>query len=259
MGKVIVITGGSGGLGKKLRELFTARGDTVCSLSRSNPDGYAQHFFCDVSQEDSVKSALESAMQRHKRIDVLIVNSGIGIAGATELLDSGKVKEVMDINFFGAFYTVKHSLKYMDKGARIVNISSVCAFFPLPFRTVYCASKAALSLFSLSLDMELKARGITSTAVCPGEIRTGFSKNRIKSLSTNEFYGEKIADSLKEIERKEPKRMTVDYAAKRIFKIIEGRKIKPFYIIGRKYKVFYFFSKILPSNLFYRITAKLYS
>lgn len=257
MDKIVVITGGSSGLGKKLLKLFTASGDIVCCLSRSNTENYINHFFCDVKDEESVKTAISSAMEKYGRIDILICNSGVGIAGATEILPSEKIKEVMDINFYGAFYTIKYGLKYMKAGGKIINISSAAALFALPFRSIYSASKSALNMMSFGLNMELAPQNITSTAICPGEIQTEFVKNRIQYFG-NDKYSSKVKSISEEFIKKQDKRMPADYAAAKIFKIINKIKIKPFYIIGTKYKFFYFISKILPTAFFLKITGKKY-
>lgn len=256
LSKLIAITGASSGLGLEIRRLYTELGYTVCNLSRTNPDGYDKHFFCDVTDEQSVIKAFKEISDRYGKISRLFVNAGIGMAGTIEDAPTDFVKKVMDINFYGAYYTCKHSLKYLENDGRIINISSVCALFALPYRTAYCASKAALNMLSFGLAMELKDKDIKVCSVCPGEIKTEFSANRLKSTDGDEKYGGGVKEFLDHNVKKQHTRMSVLNVAQKIYRITEKNKIKRFYIIGGKYKVFYFFSKILPLNTFLKITEK---
>ena len=104
--------------------------------------------------------------------------------------------------------------------------------------------------------MEVEDKGIYVTAVCPGEIRTSFTKNRITDSSGGDQYSKRVKKMLDGIEKKQETRMRADYAAGKIYAIACKKRPKKFYIVGAKYKVFYFFSKILPTNLFLKILQK---
>ena len=251
----IVITGGSSGLGKLVKEMFLSRGDNVLTLSRDpGADGIA----CDLSKPEEIDRAFEEIEKRLGHIDLLINNAGFGISGATELISREASHNIMDVNFFGALECIKKSLPLMKSGARIVNISSACALFPLPFRSLYCASKAALSLMSNSIKMELAPAGIDVTSICPGDTKTNFTKARQKSFVTNERYGERIKNATEKIDKNENKRMPAEKVAKKIFKIATKNKTKPQYIIGAKYKLLYFASRIFPLSWLVKLTQKFY-
>jgi len=257
MNKTIAITGGSGGLGKRLVRLFSNNKDNICSLSRSNKDGLSNHFFCDVTDEASVNSAISDVAKKYGSIDMLICNSGIGLAGGIESTPTDMVKSVFDVNFYGTLYTVKAALKYMKSGSRIIAISSASAFFPLPYRSIYSASKSALNMMMFGLNMELSAEGIKVCSVCPGEINTEFVKNRLW-YNANDKSKKNLENISKNFHKKQNSRMNADNVADIIFKISNKKHIKPVYIIGLKYKIFYFISKILPSRLFLSIISKKY-
>ena len=159
----------------------------------------------------------------------------------------------------GVFRCVKYALPLMSAGAKIVNISSACAIFPLPFRSMYCASKAAVSMLSHSLREEVKPYGIDVTAICPGDIRTEFTKNRVKNFTTNERYGERIRKADDHISAREHKRMSVDYACGKIEKIIAKKRYKPFYLVGGKYKALYAAYRIFPLSVILNATGRIFA
>ena len=114
-------------------------------------------------------------------------------------------------------------------------------------------------MFSHGLKMELHPYGIDVTAICPGDIKTTFTKNRVKNYSTNRRYGERISLADEKISSREKKRMPEDYAVKKIIKIIEKKKYKPMYIVGKKYNFLYFLYRITPHSLFFAATRKIFS
>lgn len=250
----IVITGGTSGIGKALSEKFLKQGANVIVLARSVKD--EKGIKCDLSDEADVKKAFMEIEKKFGRIDILINNAGYGISGATELISSDEAKKIFDVNFFGTLFCIQNALPLMQKGGKIINISSACAFFALPFRALYCASKSAVSMLSSSIRMELCTAGIQVCAICPGDIKTNFTKNRIKHFYTNLRYGNRVVNATENIDKNEDKRMPLEFASEKIFKIVNKPKLKPQYIIGKKYKVLYFLYRIFPLNCFLKATNK---
>ncbi|HIV01568.1 MAG TPA: SDR family NAD(P)-dependent oxidoreductase [Candidatus Caccopulliclostridium gallistercoris] len=252
----IVITGASSGIGKNLAENFRAAGHNVIGLSRNVAS--SSDIACDVSNIESIESAFQEISKRFERIDLLINNAGFGISGATELISNEDAHKIFETNFFGVLNCSRYALPLMKNGARIVNISSVCAMFPLPFRALYSASKASVNLLSSSMRMELAPAGIDITCICPGDTKTNFTKNREKNFATNERYENRIENATKRIDKNENKRMSANKVSKKIEKICLKRKTKPIYIIGAKYKFLNFLTKIFPFSLLVKATGKLY-
>ena len=249
MDKVVVITGASGGLGKAIADLYRAGGDRVCGLSRSACDEEKDEYRCDVTDEAQVNAAVEKIAAKYGRIDVVINNAGVGVLGATELIPTESIRKAFDVSYYGSLHVSRACLKHMARGGRIIFISSIAGLIPVPFRSVYSSAKAAQLALAEAMRMELKPAGITVVAVCPGEIRTNFSANRIADRATNERYGDRVAASLDRIAAKTEKRMPADVAAKKIFAICEhGRKAV--YVVGGKYKFFRFAQKLLPDTFF---------
>ncbi|MEG1499964.1 MAG: SDR family NAD(P)-dependent oxidoreductase [Clostridia bacterium] len=259
MEKIVVITGASSGIGKELADLFKKQNAQVFSLARSFSGESEFEIKCDVTSEESVKSAFAKIKATAGKIDLLINNAGYGVYGATELISLDEAKRQFDVNFFGVLSCIQSALPQLGRGSRIVNISSCCAIFPLPFRTLYCASKSAVSSLGFGMRMELANAGIDVTTICPGDIKTTFTKNRVKVFESNEKYGDSIKLASEFMESKNEKRIDVASACKKIAKICNKQKTKTMYIIGKKYKVLNFFSKILPINFMQNCTNKMFN
>lgn len=251
----IVITGGTSGIGEKLKEMFLKNGDEVFVLARSVEKSDLS-FPCDVADVNQVVAGFEAIKNKFGKIDILINNAGYGISGATELLSVEECKKIFNVNFFGSLYCIQNALPIMENTGKIINISSASALFAVPFRGMYCASKSAVSMMSNSLRMELANTKIQVTAICPGEIKTNFTKNRVKNFATNERYGDRIKNATSSLDSREEKRMSIDYATNKIYKIINKKHLKPQYIIGGKYKLLYFASKFVSQNTLLKFTNK---
>lgn len=254
--RIVVISGTSSGIGKELCALYRAAGDVVIGMSRRGGDG-DDDVKVDVTDYASVERAVNDVAARYGRIDTVIANAGGGLSGATELLPLDEVQAQMSLNFTGALNLVRCALKHMTAGGNAVFISSACALFALPYRAMYCASKAAVNMAAFGLYMELKKHGIRVSSVCAGDIKTNFTANRIKYADGGERYGDAPSVSAEKIDSRENKRMRLKPAAKKIYKCCVKSK-KPMYIIGSKYKVLNFLRHILPQKLFLDITAKLF-
>ena len=251
--KGAVISGATSGIGKALAEKFGETGYVVCNLARSC-DGEGDNYKCDVSDEAQVNAAVEKIAEKYGHIDVLVNNAGVGISGATELLPVADVKRAFDVSYYGALYLTRACLKHMSSGARIIFISSIAALIPVPFRSVYSSVKAAELMLGEALRMELSHTGIEVVCICPGEIKTNFSANRLADVTTNERYGDRPAAALRHVAEKESKRMPISKVINKLYAICTRGK-KPIYIIGGKYKFFNAARKLLPTDLFLKCTG----
>mgnify|MGYP005769876471 FL=1 len=252
MNRVVVISGATSGIGKALAKKFEADGDIVCKLSRSCTDN-GFDYKCDVSDEAQVNAAVGKIGERYGRVDILVNNAGIGISGATELIPMDDIKKAMDISYFGALYLTRACLKFMKKGARIIFMSSIAGLTAIPFRSVYCSVKAAELMLGESLRMELSQTGISVVTLCPGEIKTNFSANKLADVKTSERYGKRVEKALEKVTSREEKRMSIASVIDKIYKIcVSGRKAM--YIIGGKYKFLYFAKRVLPTTTYLKLT-----
>lgn len=257
MQKIVVITGASSGIGEELKNNYQKDGDIVVNLSLScEQDKY--NYAVDVSDKGSIEKVFEQIYADFGKIDVLINCAGYGVFGAVELLSEEKCRKIFDVNYFGTLWCCQEALKYMQKGSRIINISSACALYSLPFRAMYSASKSAVNMLTYGLRMELAGSGIEITCICPGDIKTNFSKNRDITLDTNNKYGERIKKSCDQIASREHMRMDKQKAVKKIYKICTKKRIKPMYIVSKKYNILYFATRFTSQNTILKATNKLF-
>ena len=157
MSKIAVVTGGTSGIGRETALYLTQNGCTVYELSRraEGVEGL-RHISADVTDEESVRRAVEQILQEAGRIDILVNNAGFGISGAVEFTDTEEAKRQFDVNFFGMVRMNRAVIAVMRKqgGGRIVNLSSVAAPVPLPLPTYYAASQAAIKFYTMALSHE---------------------------------------------------------------------------------------------------------
>lgn len=258
MGRTIVITGGTSGIGLELKNLFEKNGDTVLTFSLDET-GENNHYAGSVDHEIKVRQVFNDIHERFGTIDMLINCAGIGMSGITELIPTEQIQKLTQVNYYGTLYCTRSALPYMNSGARIVNLSSAAALFPVPFRGIYSSVKSAVLNLSFALRMELAPLGIDVTCFCPGDTKTNFTANRIKEYETNERYGDRIKTATEKKDAHEDKRMSCEYVAGKIFKYSNGKKTKPFYIVGGKYKFLYFLTRLTPKSMLLNGIARRYN
>lgn len=260
--RVALVTGGSSGIGLCTCKALHEAGYTVFELSRREvKNDFATHVFGDVTKPESLVSAVKEIVEKAGSIDVLVNNAGFGISGAVEFTDTEDAKRLFDVNTFGMMNAAQAVIPVMRNqgGGRIINLSSVAAPLSIPFQAYYSASKAAVNALSLALANELRPFGISVTAVMPGDIKTGFTAAREKDHRGDDVYGGRIERSVSVMERDEQGGMSPEFAGLFLSKIAKKKRVKPFYVIGFKYKVFVLLSKILPASLVNRVVGLLYA
>ncbi len=183
MNKVVLITGGSSGIGKAVGEFLFHKGFTVYGTSR-NPEKIAKSVFpllaLDVRNSESIASAVAKVVAISGRIDVLVNNAGVGITGPIEETPTQEMKNNFDTNFFGPLEVIKSVLPQMrsQNSGLIINITSIAGYMGLPYRGIYSASKAALEIVTEAINIEVKPFGINVTNVAPGEFATDIASHR---------------------------------------------------------------------------------
>jgi NAD(P)-dependent dehydrogenase (short-subunit alcohol dehydrogenase family) len=210
-GKVVLITGGSRGLGlvmarefaregariaicaRSLEELERARAD----LSRSGARVLAVP--CDVRERSQVNEMVNVVRDHYGRVDVLVNNAGVIQVGPIEVMTVEDYEEAMKTHFWGPLYTTLAVLPEMRgrRDGRIVNISSIGGKISVPHLVPYSASKFALVGLSEGLRAELQKDGVVVTTVCPGLMRTGSPRNAyFKGQHRAEYAWFSISDAL---------------------------------------------------------------
>lgn len=181
--KIVFITGASSGIGKAIAEYLHAKNYKVYGTSR-NPSNYPNAKIklipLDVTDQESIRKAIDQVIHIENRIDVLINNAGAGITGALEEIPTSEIKRNFETNLFGPIEVMKAVLPKMrkQKSGLIINITSIAGYMGLPYRSVYSASKGALELITEALRMEVKQFGIHVTNIAPGDFATNIAQGR---------------------------------------------------------------------------------
>ncbi len=185
--RVVVVTGGSRGIGREICSTFAADGSTVYfnyvsadTAAREteaiirNQGGTATGFQADVSSEESVTGFIRQVVEAEGRIDVLVNNAGVTRDSLVVRMKASDWDTVLDVNLKGAFLCIKAVTKPMMKQryGRIINLSSVVGAAGNPGQANYVASKAGIIGLTKSVARELATRGITVNAVAPGFVET---------------------------------------------------------------------------------------
>jgi short-subunit dehydrogenase len=223
--KIVVVTGGTDGIGKALVSEFLRRGASVATCARTaeklsdlKKEFNGKPLFtmvADVSKEEDCKNFIHQTIQKFKKIDILINNAGISMRGLFRETNLETLRRVMDINFWGTVYCTKFALdSILENKGTIVGVSSVAGFRGLPGRSGYSASKFALNGWLEALRTELLESGVNVMWVCPG-----FTKSNIRNAALN-----KETKPQGESPLEEEKLMTAEECAIHIIKAIEKRK-----------------------------------
>ncbi len=190
-GKVVLITGGSRGLGLVLAREFGKHGArlAICARDLSELDRARKELethgievfdaVCDVRKEEDVTRLIQDVHTRYGRIDVLVNNAGVIQVGPFGAQTTNDFEEAMAVHFWGPYYMMKAVTPEMRKRGegRIVNIASIGGKVAVPHLAPYCASKFALVGLSSAMQAELAKDNIRVTTVCPGLMRTGSHVN----------------------------------------------------------------------------------
>ncbi len=189
--KVAIVTGAGRGLGAAIAKKLASHGAKVALIDVNEDDlaarsdeinssaGTAEYYICDVSDWDTVKNTVNSIVEKHGRIDILINNAGITRDNLIMRLKPEDWDIVLDVNLKGAFLFTKAVSRPMmkNKYGKIVNITSVVGLFGNAAQANYASSKAGLIGLTKSAAKELAGKGIRCNAVAPGFIETEMTGN----------------------------------------------------------------------------------
>ena len=220
--KTVIITGASSGIGKACAEEFAKKGAnlvlaarqyiTLCEITEDLEKRYgikAVAVQCDVSQEKDCEHLIAQAILTFDRIDVLINNAGISMRALFKDLDLHVLRNLMDVNFWGAVYCTKYAMPELLKNSgSVVGVSSIAGYRGLPGRTGYSASKFALNGFLESLRVENLKTGLHVMIAAPG-----FTSSNIRNaalVKDGSVQGESSMDEEKMMSSEEVARILVD-------------------------------------------------
>jgi len=184
-GKVVLITGASEGIGAACAAEFAGAGARL-SLTARSADGLAKaggaHALItagDLAVEATRRNVVERTLERYGAIDILINNAGIGMYGNSWSAPMDEVRHLMELNFFALLAMIQLVTPSMHarRSGMIVNLSSIGGKMPLPWATLYSASKYAVTALTEGLRMELRGSGVKTMLACPGYVTTGFQQH----------------------------------------------------------------------------------
>ena len=186
--KIAIVTGASSGIGEVTAEQLARAGYKVYGTSRRGAQGQSgkrafQMLALDVTSDESVAAAVNEVLRLEGRIDLLVNNAGFGVApAAAEESSIRQAQAIFDTNFFGTVRMIRAVVPHMRQrgSGRIINISSVLGFVPMPYMALYSATKHAVEGYSESLDQELRTQGIRVSLVEPAYIKSAFDANQLQ-------------------------------------------------------------------------------
>lgn len=265
MSKVVLITGGSSGIGKSIGEFLIGKNFKVYGTSR-NPNKYKDSKFpiisLDVTKQETITSCVEAVLNAEGRLDVLVNNAGAGITGPLEETPEVEIKNNFETNFFGPVNVIKAVLPQMrqQKSGLIINITSIAGYMGLPYRGVYSASKAALEIITEAFRMELKDFNVSMSNIAPGDFATNIAAGRFHApVLEHSPYGEKYGAVLKAIDEDVNKGNDPIAVAKKVYEIMETKQPKIHYKVGafmQKFSII--LKKILPDRIYEKLLLKHY-
>jgi len=265
MSKVVLITGGSSGIGKSIGEFLSEKGFIVYGTSRS-PEKYKQSKFpilaLDVKYEATISETVNTIIDKEGQLDVVINNAGAGITGPIEETPNAEIKNNFDTNFFGPINVIKAVLPQMRKqhAGLIINITSIAGYMGLPYRGVYSASKGALELLTEAFRMEIKDFNIKMTNVAPGDFATNIAAGRYHApLLDDSPYKKTYGDTLDLMNTHVDNGSNPDMMAKSVYRIINTPNPKVHYKVGEFIQKFSIVLKrILPDKVYEKLLMKHY-
>jgi NAD(P)-dependent dehydrogenase (short-subunit alcohol dehydrogenase family) len=225
---VAIVTGASSGIGLACAELLPLYGYRVYAGSRSTN--------LDVTSEESVAAFVGEVIAREGRLDAVVNNAGIAIAGAVEDTSPEEALAQFETNFFGTLRVIRAALPQMraQGSGRIVNIGSIAGLLAVPYQGFYSASKFALEGMTESLRLEVRRFGIYATLVEPGDHRTSLTKNRTltRASGSGSPYHAAMSRAVEQMARDEQGGPGAAGVARVVLKVLESRRPRLRYTTG---------------------------
>jgi len=262
MNKVILITGASSGIGKETAKLFQTKNWKVAATMRSPEKAEdlqkiadVECFRLDVTDVDSIKSAIAETLEKFGRIDAIVNNAGYGLVGAFEAATPEQIEKQFQTNVFGLMNVCREILPVFreQKKGIIVNVASVGGRITFPFYSLYHATKWAVEGFSESLQYEIEQFNIRVKIIEPGPIKTDFydrsqDLTRREGLTAYDYFIDKALPNMQKAGADAPDGSVV---AQTIYEAVTDGTKKMRY--GVNTKGILTARKFLPDSLFFRI------
>ncbi len=233
--KVVLVTGGSSGIGAATARLLAQAGMKVYAGSRrgtleSPVDGVIP-VKMDVNDSAATEAVVSDILQAEGHLDAVVCNAGNGVYGPIEGTLEEEARAQMETIFFGSLKTIEACLPAFRRQGygRIVTVNSVMGILPLPYQGLYSSAKAALLSLTEALAMELKGTGIQCCSILPGDVATGFTSARKLNKAASDPdspYKESLQKNLQKIEKDEQGGMSPDVIGKAVVKQLKKKHMR---------------------------------
>ena len=266
--KVVLLTGGSSGIGAATAHLLADAGMKVYAGSRrgtiDRPQDGIVPVQLDVNDAAAAQAVVADILEKEGRLDAVICNAGNGIYGPVEGTTEEEARSQFETTFFGSLKTIEACLPVFRKQGfgRIVTVSSVMGILPLPYQVFYSSAKSALLFLTEGLAMELAGTGVECCCVLPGDVATGFTQARklnIAAQDPHSPYKEKMDKNLAKIEKDELGGMSPDVIGKSILKQLRKRHMRMRVIPRLDYGLVGFIVRICPAKQRLKLVNLLYN
>lgn len=205
MERIIIITGGSDGLGKAVAKRLKENNKVIIiskdeeSLVKTSEEINCDYYVCDVTDYKQVNNTINNIIEKYNKIDILINNAGVWLAGDLTETDYERISNCIDVNTKGPIYMTKAVLTsmYQNKEGLIINVCSQASFDSDDFSTVYNASKWAMRGFNRSIQKDASKKGVKVTGFYPGFMQTDIFKKAGNDYDTSTgLEVEKVAKAI---------------------------------------------------------------
>jgi NADP-dependent 3-hydroxy acid dehydrogenase YdfG len=239
--EVVLITGCSSGVGKKLCMLLIEKGYIVVATARDRSKMSEipadMKLELDVSDEASIEKAMETIIRQYGKIDILVNNAGYSVRAAIEEIDLEVMSQMFEVNVYGVIRMIQAVSPHMRKqnSGKIINIGSISGKLTGAVNGGYCASKHAVEAISDAARLELQSFGIQVSLLEPGAMDTDFfktlSKNSDQRMENSKSPYRRLNQSDLDY-RKKQKHAEIGRATEEIYKILKKKNLKARYQIA---------------------------
>lgn len=236
--KKIFLTGASAGIGLAMAKALTARGDEVWGTSR-DPSRIVQlprlhPVRLDLSDPFSIDDAFNDARGEAGHFDVVINNAGCGHFGPAEHLSAEEIADQFQVLVFGQLQVMRLALNAMQPRGEglIINVTSLASRLPVPFMAAYNSAKAALAVFTMSIQLELPDSKVRIIDLQPGDICTDFNDSVTKSAPRDSRYEARIATTWDAVEHNMKNAPPPELVARRVCELIDQPNPPPRSTVG---------------------------
>ncbi|MEO0625824.1 MAG: SDR family NAD(P)-dependent oxidoreductase [Bacteroidota bacterium] len=264
--KIALVTGASSGVGEALGPMLAKEGYRVFGMSRRTVDlPGVEALPADVSQADAVQDAVQKLLSKTgNRLDCVIHCAGIGGAGPVEQMPLDRANAIMNTNFWGSYHICQACLPALLEApaGRLILVGSIAGFMGIPFRSVYCASKASLIALTDSLRLETSGHSLQISCVCPGDISTNSiaTQYRMPVEDVHERYRKTYQAADDGMADNVDHGMSAEFVAAKIQAIIKKSSLKPRYVVGPALqRASTIARRILPGRMWENVLKSYYS